>query len=413
MSQPKAIGDSPASMGIRVAAAALVIVALVILLGASIAGGAWSDGQAPFPFVWRDVAIAYALCALPLAWLLAALIQRFAPPAMLIAMALVVVVLSVLPFLDAVQALLADAVADAYLGFALRNTVGFGLMFSASLAVMAALGRRESMVTTSVRRGVFAVSVAAFALVLCPAIYVNARCRNDLGRLDGLVDQLRLDQALVLAKNVATLDSELMLRGKPLPTVVASLEKAIHELEEQVAPPLAADATDAARMERARQLAMLGQTASAIDVLRPMQDAEADNLRGAIYAARSEWDDGLAAYERAKIGYEARPASDARLAGLTRATTGVAFCHRRAGRYAEAEAAYQELLGIAPTADTHFLLAQFYDDAQQAKKAHFHARRAMEFAPKRYRERGEALIGKMSVFQFGCLRVFAAGGARP
>lgn len=412
MSQPNAIGDLSVPPGVRVAAA-LVIVALMILLGASIVGGAWSEGHAPLPFVWRDVALVYALCALPLAWLLAAAMQRIAPPAILIAVAIVVGALSGLPLLVDIQAMFADAVADAYLGFGLRNALGFGLVFSASLAVMAAVGRLESIVTTGVRRGVFAVGVAVLALVVCPAIYVNARCRNDLGRLDGLVDQLRLDEALVLAKNVATLDSELMLRGKPLPTVVAGLEKAIHELEEQVASPLAADATDATRMERARQLAMLGQTASAIDVLRSMQGAEADNLRGAIYAARSEWDDGLAAYERAKVGYEARPASDARLSGLTRATTGVAFCHRRAGRYAEAEVAYLELLAIAPTADTHFLLAQFYDDAQQAKKAHFHARRAMEFAPARYRERGAALIGKMSVFQFGCLRVFAAGGARP
>ena len=69
---------------------------------------------------------------------------------------------------------------------------------------------------------------------------------------------------------------------------------------------------------------------------------------------------------------------------------------------------YQEVFARAPTADSHFLLAQFYDDTQQTRKAREHARRAMTLAPQRYQQEGEKLIRKLTVFHFGCFHVFSA-----
>jgi tetratricopeptide (TPR) repeat protein len=89
--------------------------------------------------------------------------------------------------------------------------------------------------------------------------------------------------------------------------------------------------------------------------------------------------------------------------------TGVAFSQRKLGHYAEAEATYQEVLSRATTADSHFLLAQFYDDTQQTRKAREHARRAMTLAPQRYQQEGEKLIRKLTVYHFGCFHVFSAG----
>ena len=97
---------------------------------------------------------------------------------------------------------------------------------------------------------------------------------------------------------------------------------------------------------------------------------------------------GAGGVPAATPGWEARPESPARAAGVLRATTGIAYCLRKLGRYAEAEVAYREVLALSPTADSHFLLAQFYEDAQQAGKAREHARRAIELAPDRYPKDG-------------------------
>jgi hypothetical protein len=72
------------------------------------------------------------------------------------------------------------------------------------------------------------------------------------------------------------------------------------------------------------------------------------------------------------------------------------------GHYARAETAYQQLLALSPTADTHFLLAQFYEDVQRTSLAAEHARRAMALAPERYQQPGEQLLDKLVTLHFGC-----------
>jgi tetratricopeptide (TPR) repeat protein len=94
------------------------------------------------------------------------------------------------------------------------------------------------------------------------------------------------------------------------------------------------------------------------------------------------------------------------------ATTGIAYCQRKSGRYAEAEANYQQVLALSPTADSYYLLAQFYEDTQQAEQARTHARQAMELDPARYGQKGEKLIRKLTVSDFGCLGVFTAENDR-
>jgi len=60
-------------------------------------------------------------------------------------------------------------------------------------------------------------------------------------------------------------------------------------------------------------------------------------------------------------------------------------------------------LTLAPDADSHFLLAQFYEDTQQTASARRHAQRAVALAPERYQERAEQLLNKLATFHFGCL----------
>ncbi len=132
------------------------------------------------------------------------------------------------------------------------------------------------------------------------------------------------------------------------------------------------------------------------------------NLRGTIYETRGEWELGRQSYERAKRAWESQPQGPERSAGLLRATTGIAYCLRKLGRYAEAEAAYREVLSLSPTADSHFLLARFYDDTEQTATAHAHARQAMALAPDRYQLEGQQLIEKLAMRHFGCLGILTS-----
>ena len=257
--------------------------------------------------------------------------------------------------------------------------------------------------------------LGAAALVIPPATFVDARCRHDLALLGELVDQSRVGEARALAGGLAALDPGKEWRGHPVSEVAADLDRAAGDLERRVAAPLRETATTRDRIDRGTALAMLGRTGGALDALRTVEDPRATavvwNLRGTIHEARGEWDEGLAAYQSGRAAWEARPAGPARDAGVLRAATGAAYCLRKAGRYSEAGDAYRELLALAPTADSHFLLARFYDDAQQAGPAREHARRAMELAPDRYAEAGERLVARLAVYQFGCLGVFDAEAA--
>jgi tetratricopeptide (TPR) repeat protein len=75
------------------------------------------------------------------------------------------------------------------------------------------------------------------------------------------------------------------------------------------------------------------------------------------------------------------------------------------GRLSEARACYLRLLEINPNADTHFLLAQFFEDIQETSSAQHHALEAARLDPDRYRESGHQLIRKMRALHFRCLSV--------
>jgi tetratricopeptide (TPR) repeat protein len=91
---------------------------------------------------------------------------------------------------------------------------------------------------------------------------------------------------------------------------------------------------------------------------------------------------------------------------LAQAWKGIAYSQRKLGNYREAEAAYEKVLEIAPTAAHHFLMAQFQDDAQQGAKAQLHAYKAAEINPRAYRAQTDQLVNGMLGEQFGCWSIF-------
>ena len=84
---------------------------------------------------------------------------------------------------------------------------------------------------------------------------------------------------------------------------------------------------------------------------------------------------------------------------------GLASCCRRQEWLNESRSQYLRLLTIKPSADTHFLVAQFFEDIQETETARHHAQLAIQTAPDRYRLKGQALIRKMQSLHLGCFRI--------
>lgn len=391
--------------------AALVLVAVAVLFVVSLANGLWSDGRAPFPFMWRDVLLVHFLCAIPAAWMVAIELHRRAGSAWLAFLALVFLGISCTTFLDSGrEELTSMLIANPALGILIRAMPALFLELAVGLCVFILSGR-VCLATGKTGARSFGI-VALVVLFLLPWTYVGARVRKDAEKLSEYLDQMRIGEARTLANGLLVLDADQKIKGRPLVEVAATLNKTAAELEEKVAIRPGFQTPVAARFQRAEQLAMLGRTDEAIAVLQTIREPAAApfvaNLLGVIYETREDWEPGLNAYRNALKEWESRSESAVRTSGIVQAKTGIAYCLRKSGRYVEAEAVYQELLALVPTADTRFLLAQFYEDAQQSGKAREHARRAMELAPDRYQQRGEKLINKIKVFHFGCFGVFSA-----
>jgi len=384
------IGYLPKKTPRRFAAPAFAIG--LALLAISIARGEWSAGRAPLPFVWRDIALVYLASAIPLAWLIGGWVYRNSPAFQSLLVSVLFMAIPVAPsFTD--LASVPSAV--------LRGAIALCVALSAVLVARLLIADRE-LPAPSTGSWMMIFGLITFGAV--PPIYVHAHCRHDLDRLGEYLDQGRIGEASRLAQAVLKLDAHAELRGQPLGKLTAAIEREVIKLETLVAAEVPEDAAAHARLQRAQHLAMLGRTDAAVAALDKLSDAtlaaDADNLRGTIYESRGEWASALAAYLRAKDACASLPPS----ANLVRATTGVAYAQRKSGDYVGAAKSYQELLALTPNAETHFLLAQFYEDAQDADRASRHARRAMILNPGRYQKDGERLIRKLSVFQFGCLR---------
>jgi tetratricopeptide (TPR) repeat protein len=395
--------------------AALAGILAITAYGASAITVGWHGWErAPIPYVWRDVAVVYFLCALPLAAALAVITLRRASAMGLMTLAVALLALSAAVAVALQTGEASEPAVHGVVGAVLRPILALGAAF-ASLILLAALLPAFFRSGSAHDRDISALGAivtGVVVLILVPSLYVSARCRSDAGRLIGLVEQSRYGDAHSLVQNILALDPTAKWEGRSLRAAADTIEEAIRELEGRVSAPLPADASAEECLNRARDLAVLSRTAEAMEILERVpaisSTPQAANLRGTIHETRGQWAHARNWYQQARLAWEPLPQSAERTSGLIQAITGIAYNERKLGRYREAAAAYHELLALAPTADTHFLLARFYEDTQQSAKAQYHARAAMTLAPDRYAQQGRMLIDKLVTTHFGCFGVFTA-----
>ena len=253
--------------------------------------------------------------------------------------------------------------------------------------------------------------VAALIVVLVvPWSYASMRTKQRLERLNDYVSLSRFREALQLATVLEEGDGKLRVNGRPISDVRAELNRMVAALEAGVIRPLSRDAGGNERLDRARMLAMLGRADEAVELLigieEPLLAAQAANLLGVLSENQEQWDAAAEAFALAHAAWRKLPDSDQTRVGIIEATRGLAFAQRKSGHYDQAAATYRELLALSPTADMHYLLAQFYVDSQDAEAAWSHARQAAELSPANYEQKAMALVNDLQVRQFGCLNVF-------
>jgi tetratricopeptide (TPR) repeat protein len=282
-----------------------------------------------------------------------------------------------------------------------------------AVQLLCALPLAASLATLVRRRFVAAsafgltLTVQLVVLIGVPWIYRQAHYRHDLQQLQSLLEQSRIGEAQALAQCILRHNRASVLQGIPLTRLAADMERDVNMLKARSAAPLPPDADLPFRVARAKDLAMLGQTSAALSVLQPTAEVEssaaASALRGTIHEARSEWRSARDWYGRAQAAWQSQPDSAERTAGLIQAATGIGFTQRKLGHYREAEAAYHQVLTLAPTAESHFLLAQFYEDTQQVARAQHHAQSAASLDPGRYAQPSQQLTDKLiTTLHFGC-----------
>ena len=384
---------------------AVVVYASALLLCTS---AAWftqgASRPAPWPFVWIEAAVVQVVCTLPLAiWASSAAARQIRGPALAIVLAALV---GGGWLLIATGATPAEPLAGGRVTLAVwRLTAVLSLETALLLAAKSITQRRRVAGQPAIRSPLFPVWSLCVAIA-APALFVEAHIERDARRLVELVEQSRLGPAAELAHTLHLLDPQRPIDGYPLAAVANELQRRVAELQERVSLPLAADAAPAERLSRAREFAALGRDAEALETLTALGNgllaAEALNLRGVLYEDQQRWESGLAAYQQARdlAGRHSEPDERTRL--LAEAARGIAYCERKQGRNRAAEAAYLELLALSPTAESHFLLAQFYEDTQQTGRAREHADRAAALAPAQFAEPVRTLKNRLSTTHFGC-----------
>jgi len=399
-------GSSKQQTMLRSAAGIVLAGWLVALLLASLQPGI------PVPFGWLDVAVVTILCGVPVSWLMVAAAkvrfreQEYVDP---LGLALGAVLLAIFQAVVWDMASL-EAPVDAIASGGIVTRMLAGLVASLGIAGTLSVFSGESTKNdnTPPINWLFAVLL----LVMVPATYQWAKEKANTKTAREYLSQSRLVEARDLLKRCAVLDPHGRIDGAPRETRIVELDAKIQALRDQVAQPLRKDASIPAAITRATYLAMLDRRDEALLLLLPLARSDqfaaagGQALLGTIYQDRGDWGESLFHFQRAGEFWQPQGESPPKKQALAAALQGQAFAYRKLGNIDQAEAIYTKLLELAPTAQHHFLLAQFYEDIQDTSQAADHARQAIELSPERYQAPAGALLTKMKANHFGCFQLY-------
>ena len=411
--------NSPATgHGSKLADATIVAVVLLAVSFITGDGGKFNPERQTviLPFVWRDIAAVSLLSAIPLAWLISELMTRRIPRISCIGFGLL---LCGTVWLFFIRGISVDSLSTEIHRHAAVERAVVALAFAIGITLcLRAIHRRAVLdlpgfgLATWIKH----LLLAAIGFVLIPSTYVSARCRHDAGQVMELLEQSRFGEATHLLDRILGLNFNYQHNGEPVRRMLAELKATVELLTSRVEGQLSTMATVDEHIERARELAMLGQLEQASATLRATGVSESNpdvcGLLAIISENQNQWDTALDLYLNCQNLWQAMPQEARRSEGIYTSTRGIAFCCRKLGKIEQAEDEWLKLLALSPTADTHFLLAQFYEDVQQTTKADEHATKAAELAPSRYRDKSEALVKKMRQLHFGCFRLHQSTGSR-
>lgn len=302
---------------------------------------------------------------------------------------------------------------DAWESFGLRPALAFWIMTSAVLAVGNLPGCQQPVQTA--RQGIVVWGLVWITALLVPSFYIQSRVIEMVTTIDEYLGSGRMGDARVLTREVCILSPWEKMGGMPVGDLARDLDLDCHGIEQSLAlmnrrPVHSEEYT----YHEARLLTILGRRAAAVRLLEPWTGKPSTSpltyqLLGNIFQQQENWPDSERQYQRALKAWQKLPRSEQQQAGIVSAWKGIAFAERKRGNYEEAEAAYLSTLSLAPTADQHFLLAQFYEDTQQTTKARDHAQQAMALDAARYGVSGKKLITSLQQQHFGCLNVWRNG----
>lgn len=377
-------------------------------------------GGLSLPYARADIIIVNFLCMLPLAivvseWIQGRLKHHSLGLYKIVNMVALIGAVCILAFVfSSSQASGTLSGYDAWESFLLRPVLAFWL--NLSLLLIAGMLFRTEILQGMVHPGKLVWITLCLTALLVPVLYIQSRVDEMVTQVDEYLGSGRLGDARQLVREVCILSPWGKIGGQPAGDVARDLDHDCFGVKQSLAVMNQQAAhNEESTYHRARLLAILGEDSAATDLLRPWYEKSTaspltSQLLGNIYQQQHDWEDSQQAYRRALQAWKKLPVSEQQQAGIVASWKGIAFAERKRGNYEAAEAAYLSALSLAPTADQHFLLAQFYEDTQQTAKAREHAHQAMALNANRYGQSGQKLITSLQQQHFGCLQVWRNGG---
>ncbi|QDU39535.1 Tetratricopeptide repeat protein [Maioricimonas rarisocia] len=249
-------------------------------------------------------------------------------------------------------------------------------------------------------------SLAVAVALVPPAVYRVSRIQAAAAHLQELQSQSRVGETVELGQSLLEMAPAMEYRNESFRDVLSRWERRQQQFIDEL--PRIAD-----RLQQARLLAMLGLRHEALMLLDieaspEHRSVEACLLAGTIYEHEHDWSQSLYWYERARAKLNLEDAAS--LPALASACRGIAWCHRKQGRFREAEAAYLQMLELRPDAESHWLLARFYEDAQAGQRAAHHLDAAIAAGGPKYAALAREMRSQLQSRSFGCLQVWRTQG---